>query len=88
MNDGTLTISSVAEMLNVHSDTVRKWCERGLIPFERTPGGHRRFKRADVEAFKQPQPPVEPTTTLDDIAKLLRRVLWQLGDRNAWNPNL
>jgi len=31
--------------------TVRAWAAKGLLPFEATPGGHRRFLRETVEMF-------------------------------------
>lgn len=46
-----LTLHEAAEMLGVHPATLRTWADAGVIPSFRTPGGHRRFARADVEAF-------------------------------------
>ena len=38
-------------MIGVHPESVRRWAADGLIPFFVTPGGWRRFSRADVETF-------------------------------------
>lgn len=46
-----LTPSEVAAVFKVHPNTVSVWAERGRIPSFKTPGGHRRFRQADVEAF-------------------------------------
>lgn len=46
-----LTLREAAERLGVHPTTLRQWADAGLIPAFRTPGGHRRFAREDVEAF-------------------------------------
>ena len=46
-----LTPNEVAELLIVSPITVRQWAQRGLLPYVTTPGGHRRFRRADVEDF-------------------------------------
>jgi excisionase family DNA binding protein len=48
--DDWLNLSEAAELLGVHPSTIRAWTDRGELPYQRTPGGHRRFRRADVEA--------------------------------------
>jgi len=35
----------------VSLSTVGKWADEGKLPSFRTPGGHRRFELADVEAL-------------------------------------
>ena len=46
-----LTPSDVAELFNVTPDAVRNWADSGKLRSFRTPGGQRRFLRADVETF-------------------------------------
>ncbi len=46
-----LTPNEVADRLLVAPVTVRLWANRGLLPSETTPGGHRRFRVLDVEEF-------------------------------------
>ncbi|MGZ5077176.1 MAG: helix-turn-helix domain-containing protein, partial [Methylobacter sp.] len=46
-----LTPSEVAKLLMVSPITVRAWAQKGLLPSETTPGGHRRFLRESVEQF-------------------------------------
>lgn len=49
--DDLLTPSEVAALLGVDSKTVRRWAVRGWLPEGvRTLGGHRRYRRGDVEA--------------------------------------
>jgi excisionase family DNA binding protein len=48
--DEWLSLSEAAEMLGIHPATVRLWADRNEIPTRRTSGGHRRFRRADIEA--------------------------------------
>ncbi len=46
-----LTPSEAAKLLMVSPITVRAWAQKGLLPSETTPGGHRRFLRESVELF-------------------------------------
>jgi len=43
--------SEVADMCHVTPQAVTDWDIRGILRATRTPGGHRRYPRADVEAF-------------------------------------
>jgi excisionase family DNA binding protein len=45
-----LSLRQAAEMLGMHPATVRLWADRDELPSRRTNGGHRRFRRADIEA--------------------------------------
>lgn len=45
-----LSLRQAAEMLGIHPATVRLWADRNEIPSRRTSGGHRRFRRSDIEA--------------------------------------
>jgi excisionase family DNA binding protein len=57
MSTDWLTLSEVAEMLGVHPGTVRNWADQGRLPVHRTQGGHRRFKRAELDLWTQSQQP-------------------------------
>lgn len=46
-----LTPTQVARMLMVSPVTVRAWAQRGQLKAQTTPGGHRRFRYADVQDF-------------------------------------
>lgn len=48
-----LTTAEVARLLGVTETTVKRWADARRIPYVRTPGGHRRFRRQDVLAFIQ-----------------------------------
>lgn len=47
-----MTSGEVAAEFGVTTTTVKRWCERGLLSFFRTPGGHYRFQSADVARLK------------------------------------
>lgn len=60
---GPYRVSQVAEMLGMHPDTIRAYCDAGLIATFRTPGKHRRIHASAVDAFvayltRQATPPV------------------------------
>ena len=53
-----LTPTEVAEWMMVSPVTVRGWAQKGLLEAETTPGGHRRFRREEVERFARQWNPV------------------------------
>jgi excisionase family DNA binding protein len=46
-----LELSEAADYLGVHFTTLRRWADAGEVPCIRTPGGRRRFSRAELSAF-------------------------------------
>lgn len=48
--DEWLSLSEAADLLGMHPATVRLWADRNELPSRRTHGGHRRFRRSDIEA--------------------------------------
>lgn len=46
-----LSLSEASRLLGVHSTTLRRWADAGSVPVYITPGGHRRFARADIQAM-------------------------------------
>ena len=58
-----LSLREAADLLGMHPATVRLWADRNEIPSRRTSGGHRRFRRADVEA-EVPHRAVQPPSTV------------------------
>jgi excisionase family DNA binding protein len=52
-NDGAdwLTLGQAAKYLGVAQSTIRKWSDQGRLPAFYTPGGHRRYRRRDLDAF-------------------------------------
>lgn len=46
-----LSLSDASELIGVHPSTLRRWADTDTIPCTRTPGGHRRFRRLDLERY-------------------------------------
>ncbi|MEX0817656.1 MAG: response regulator [Gaiellales bacterium] len=70
-----LTLGQAASHLGVAQSTVRKWTDSGRLPAFYTPGGHRRFRRGDLEAFLSGSRPVRLSASplvlvVDDDARL------------------
>jgi excisionase family DNA binding protein len=48
-----LTLGQAAKYLGVAQSTIRKWSDLKRVPTFYTPGGHRRYRRSDLDAFLQ-----------------------------------
>lgn len=46
-----LTLGQAAAHLGVSRNLLRSWADAGYVPVRLTAGGHRRFHRADLDAF-------------------------------------
>ena len=46
-----LTLGQAAKFLGVAQSTIRKWSDNGRVPAFYTPGGHRRYRRGDLESL-------------------------------------
>jgi len=49
-----MTRADVAAVFAVDPKTVTRWAKQGRLASFRTPGGHRRFRGADVAALLRP----------------------------------
>ena len=55
-NERLLTPAEVGAMFRVDPKTVGRWVNAGRLTSIRTPGGHHRFREADVRALLNGQP--------------------------------
>src|SRR5436309_9553144 len=46
-----LTLGQAAKYLGVAQSTIRKWSDQERLKAFYTPGGHRRYRRRDLDAF-------------------------------------
>ena len=52
-----LTLGQAAKYLGVAQSTIRKWSDQGRVPAFYTPGGHRRYRRSDLDKFLESSGP-------------------------------
>jgi excisionase family DNA binding protein len=50
-----LSVKEAAKMLSVHPETLRRYAEQGLIPASKTSGGHRRYRRKELQDYLNQQ---------------------------------
>lgn len=70
-----LSLSEAAKMLGVHTSTVRLWSDKATLPVHRTSGGHRRYRRDEIELWlktARAQPVMEPASAMQSAVGLVR----------------
>ena len=74
-----MTLGQAARFLGVAQSTIRKWSDQGRVPAFYTPGGHRRYRRGDLETFLARSGPgrqqAGPTVLLVDDDERMREVV-------------
>jgi excisionase family DNA binding protein len=72
-----LSLSGASDLLGVHQSTVRNWANKGIIPVHKTKGGHRRFRKSEIELWLQSQRLSSP----EDKSRLLNNSIRRLRIR-------
>ena len=76
-----ISLSEAADLLGIHPATVRLWADRNELPSRRTNGGHRRFRRADIQArLRQDNEPKSNPAAQLLIQSVLGRVRFAFTD--------
>lgn len=87
-----LSLRQAAELLGVHPGTVRSWSDKGLVPVYRTRGGHRRFKRGEVELWASTARGGDPVDPAGAIQAALRSIRLKISEgqlaEEPWYPKL
>lgn len=78
--NGWLSLSDAAELLGVHPSTVRTWSNNGDIPVHRTQGGHRRYRRSEIELWAQTARQSRPVEADRIIQSAVSQVRIQIAD--------
>jgi excisionase family DNA binding protein len=76
-----VSLGEAAEIIGVHPATIRNWADSGELPFRRTPGGHRRFRRADLQQWLAQRRVTLPTEAQVVVQSALGRARLDMGDR-------
>ena len=75
-----LSLREARTLLDVSDTTLRQWADSGHLRVYRTPGGHRRFLREDVDSLtRSPRPLQESASSDSREAPALRRIRRRLS---------
>lgn len=75
-----LSLRDACHLLDVSNTTLRQWADNGYLRVYRTPGGHRRFLREDVESFANAPEQAQEQGREDAIeGSALRKIRRSLG---------
>jgi len=80
--DDWLSLSEAAKQLGVHPSTVRAWADHGYLPSQRTQGGHRRFRRSDIETRMHTRWESTTPEAASVYANVLRNTRVQISESN------
>lgn len=58
---GWVTLTEACRLLGVSPSTIRRWGDTGMVRTFVTPGGHRRFSRAGLDALLPSRPAARPS---------------------------
>lgn len=79
-----LTLRDACRLLDVSDTTLRQWADAGHLRVYRTPGGHRRFLRSDVDSLTtQARQPTEPAQDDSGEGPALRRIRRRLSQNSV-----
>jgi excisionase family DNA binding protein len=78
--DEWLSLSEAAKQLGVHPSTVRAWADHGYLPSQRTQGGHRRFRRSDVDIRMHTRYEEQTPEATSIYANVLRNTRIQINE--------
>jgi excisionase family DNA binding protein len=80
-----MTLAEACGLLSVNQSTLRQWADEGRVRAFRTPGGHRRFRREDLDALlgqsTERRGPHNAVPTLEESA--LRRIRRRIHGEQA-----
>lgn len=76
-----VSLGEAAQIIGVHPATIRNWAEQGELSFRRTPGGHRRFRRSDLQQWLAAHRVIPSADAHVIIQTALGRARLEMGDR-------
>jgi excisionase family DNA binding protein len=87
-----ISLSETAEVLGVHPSTIRNWSDQGALPVYRTSGGHRRYKRSEVELWARSNRQENQVIPIDLMKAAVRQIRVHVAEgsleEQAWYKKL
>ena len=87
-----ISLNETAEILGVHPSTIRNWSDRGAMPVYRTSGGHRRYKRSEIELWAQSKRQDQQMAPVDLMKAAVRQIRIHVAEgtleEEAWYQKL
>lgn len=87
-----MSLGEVAKVLGVHPSTVRNWSDQGELPVHRTRGGHRRYRRSDIELWVKSHHAEAPADIWEVEQRALGRTRLHISDgsleKEVWYQKL
>ena len=87
-----LSISEASQLLGVSEGSLRQWTDEGKIKAFITPGGHRRYIRAELKKFMSSHPRMlgikDLVVELEDTAQMLRETSRTSLNNTSWYNKL
>jgi len=75
-----ISLHEAAQILGVHPATVRHWSDQGRLPVYRTGGGHRRYKRNEVELWAQSTRQESKTSPQNTMQMAIRQIRVRIAE--------
>ena len=66
-----MTLGQAAKFLGVAQSTIRRWSDEGRVPAFYTPGGHRRYRQADLDRFLESSGPNAATVATPPVVLIV-----------------
>ena len=82
-----LSVGDACRLLDVSQAALRQWADDGFLRVYRTPGGHRRFLRDDLEAFTNGRALPQDARQTELEGSALRRIRRQLHQGSVSNQS-
>ncbi len=90
--ESSISISEASQILGVSEAALRQWTDEGKIKAFITPGGHRRYSRADLTNFMNPRQKMlsvkDLAVELEDTARLHREIGRTYLNTTSWYNNI
>ena len=92
VQESLISISEASQFLGVSEAALRQWTDEGKIKAFITPGGHRRYSRAELKKFVSSHPKMlgikELVAELEDTVHLHREIARTSLNATSWYSNL